>query len=514
MDNENLKEQLFPKYNHNAQPGATPQQPQSGMPPSTPVPVAPPQNQTSPYATPPSKKGKIGLIVTILILLLLGAGGAAAYTMGYFPVGSQSADVVLTKALASYKDVTTVAYDGTIESKVKPPKDPNVPIASLELKLKTSGKVDFKDPESPIADLSFSGDVRIDSGDLKMSALTDLDIIATNKKGYFKFNKLDLSIEPLTADPAMIEGVNQLNMYFKTALPKATGKWVEADSDIKEKVEKDLEDDNGLGKRLWNYDYLDSFEKLGSEDVSGVATNHYRAVVNNERLKAIFKEYDEKVSFLSSNPYIAAVIRAESDTSASETTTVDFWLGKKDWHFYKIAIGEFTVHDAEGDVDVAFKGDITFKDYNAPVTVTTPSDTITVDELTMQVIGPLMGQPQSTQPVNSSASARQDAEIKSNLASLRAVAEIHYDNNGNSYKKICKNGELDSNALGNNSSLVVNLLKAKGDTTQTAAGIVCVSSATSYAVSLPLESGSTWCIDSTGFIGQAKASASTMRCAK
>jgi prepilin-type N-terminal cleavage/methylation domain-containing protein len=95
-----------------------------------------------------------------------------------------------------------------------------------------------------------------------------------------------------------------------------------------------------------------------------------------------------------------------------------------------------------------------------------------------------------------------DASIKSNLAQIRAQAEIVYDGNTpNSYSGLCANVVVAAQTAGAASSLggtVVNVLATAG----TASTVVCHVDVTNaaWAVSSALKSNTanSWCVDSTG----------------
>jgi prepilin-type N-terminal cleavage/methylation domain-containing protein len=95
-----------------------------------------------------------------------------------------------------------------------------------------------------------------------------------------------------------------------------------------------------------------------------------------------------------------------------------------------------------------------------------------------------------------------DAAIKSNLANIRAQAEIIYDNNTpNSYSGLCTNGVVAGQTLAAANALggtVDNTLATPG----TATLVVCHINGTNdaWAISSGLKSNAanSWCVDSTG----------------
>ncbi|MEQ1499800.1 MAG: type II secretion system protein [Parcubacteria group bacterium] len=95
-----------------------------------------------------------------------------------------------------------------------------------------------------------------------------------------------------------------------------------------------------------------------------------------------------------------------------------------------------------------------------------------------------------------------DAAIKSNLANIRAQAEIIYDNNNpNSYTGTCSNANVvaqmnSANSAAGTGTNVSNTLTTAGTATQS----VCHDSAGAWAAGVPLKTSSanSWCVDSTG----------------
>ena len=94
-----------------------------------------------------------------------------------------------------------------------------------------------------------------------------------------------------------------------------------------------------------------------------------------------------------------------------------------------------------------------------------------------------------------------DAAIKSNLANIRAQAEMVYDDAPGSYANVCANATvlaaIDSakSAAGVSAATVTTYATAGTSTTA-----VCHAVAGSWAVDVPLKSSSanSWCVDSSG----------------
>jgi len=106
--------------------------------------------------------------------------------------------------------------------------------------------------------------------------------------------------------------------------------------------------------------------------------------------------------------------------------------------------------------------------------------------------------------LNTARSKGNDAKVKAQLAAARSAAEVFYDNN-NGYTGVCTANTAQTNAAG----MTPYLTSSNYPGTPT---ISCQTSASAYALSVPLSSGQNWCIDSTGSSKQTAAAVSTTVC--
>jgi hypothetical protein len=114
--------------------------------------------------------------------------------------------------------------------------------------------------------------------------------------------------------------------------------------------------------------------------------------------------------------------------------------------------------------------------------------------------------------VNGVAEAR-NAKIKSGLNTFRAQGEVIYYQN-NAYTSICSGGQINATADSYFKGAIDNILKIRGKTTQSDAGIVCASAKNKFTLSVGLEpnGSNSWCIDSTGVSKAGKSNLQTMSC--
>jgi hypothetical protein len=120
----------------------------------------------------------------------------------------------------------------------------------------------------------------------------------------------------------------------------------------------------------------------------------------------------------------------------------------------------------------------------------------------------------TSQPKSSALTLSDEATLKSNISTMRAIAELKYDADGG-YQNVCKDGRIATTSTQTQYSASVpveSILKVRNVSSQGEAGIVCVNSKTEYAISIELESGSAFCIDSTGIAQNGRIATGQKKC--
>lgn len=95
--------------------------------------------------------------------------------------------------------------------------------------------------------------------------------------------------------------------------------------------------------------------------------------------------------------------------------------------------------------------------------------------------------------LNSARAKGRDASAKGSMSSIRAAAEIFYDSNGGTYNDGTNDVCTDAS--------IVTLMNASEDETGNAPDCQVLANGLSYGVSVLLNNGNTFCVDSTGFAG-------------
>ena len=94
----------------------------------------------------------------------------------------------------------------------------------------------------------------------------------------------------------------------------------------------------------------------------------------------------------------------------------------------------------------------------------------------------------------------QAAAVQSQLANMRAQAELYYSANGNSYSTVsnsCAGGMFGTSSSSNGLSQLITAVQNASVTP------TCYASGTAWSVTSPLPGGTAYyCVDSTGYSGQ------------
>lgn len=105
--------------------------------------------------------------------------------------------------------------------------------------------------------------------------------------------------------------------------------------------------------------------------------------------------------------------------------------------------------------------------------------------------------------LNSARNKGADAAIKSQLAGMRAQAELSYDSNNNSYANVCTDPTIASALSGVKSASGAATINTNVANATTNTSVNCHSSTTAWAIESPTK-GSTsginyWCVDNSGW---------------
>ncbi len=450
---------------------------------------------------PIKKSGKRWAVgVVVLLILLIGGGAAYASYAGYFT----SLSTVTSKAFESARRATSASFDATLVVDISKASNGAALMRLLpggapqKFTVTTKGSYDLTDKETLksnavisfiLGSISGAVELRVTNGTLygqltKSPALSFIPILSQFERKWVSFpyasntTPTPLPIMQFTGiDPSVIEGLTD-------------------------------EQKNHLLDITSNARFITVLKKLTPEDINGVSSYHFTFDLNRdgitnylEEVQAYIKSAGKDSSQLSSFDITSSIKMLDGVKNFSG----EAWIGKKDHLPYKISTKFDIVEPGQprnsNDIpsvpggttptidppstpdDVVSVSLITlFSDWNKPVTVEVPSGAMTFEEMVQQVIGGSL---------DIARTKGKDASAKGSLSSMRAHAEIYYDNHKGTYKGVCASTEMKRLA-----SAVIEQTSAEA--------FVCKDTATAYAASTMLGDGSYFCVDSMGYAGTAK----------
>ena len=235
-------------------------------------------------------------------------------------------------------------------------------------------------------------------------------------------------------------------------------------------------------------------------DLNGKVMYHYTFIFNASN--TISFEKDIMIATLqktgsSKSQIDQATAQLNKGAAALDTMTGEIWIGKSDNMIHKFALDFDAKSVASLSASAPVHIEIAINDYNKTTTIAAPENSKTLQELYM-----------SMNPGAAVASTNAgNARVTADISSIRTVAELIWSKS-QSYASLCKNGTINTSAYKDLPGITNNILSSLGASSQSQAGITCVSTKDKYAlqVKFPIKPGTTqshnlFCVDSAGHAG-------------
>lgn len=481
----------------------------SVVPPPTPHPLA---NSTTPTVASPStiqkpthKKLLIGLILSLLVIVI-GAGGAYAY----FTIINPSPETVIAQAEKNFASLTAFTEEGSITisaTSTSPSPSASIP-ASGSTVFTFHGAVDNTNTAIPKISLD-------------ASAVASADLFSFNFVGHLRRIGQVLYF--------MVEK-NSLVDYVSSGLNKGfAGTWYSLDpDDITNTMRATGAPENAIAKvdAVWKnnrstlpnldqrtrvlealkaHPFFTVAEKLPSESLVGQDMWHYQLALDTDKTFEFLGIASQIENTATDTAALSASIATMKDALKSAHFTVrglEIWIGKQDRFLHRF---KFTIEaapqakssDSTPSGTVRVLVDFSFNNFNKPVPITPPEGTQSFVQTFLL-------------PALQRARAKgNDAVIEGYLASLRSTAEIYYSQqpNGGNYGPPYAHGiatpcpTTSGNTMFGSpdfQKIFASIRKANGGKDIVCATDNHLSGALSYAISSPLATSGTFCVDSTG----------------
>jgi len=293
----------------------------------------------------------------------------------------------------------------------------------INISMVLKGDSDGTDPENPKSTLDFDFGITGEQPDEKMFLEGQIKEIGENS--YFKLNVIDGLI------------LEEMLMMFGIDSSKIKRQWIRYDSETTAEFLGGISSDEELseeqqGKIEEIFARSEIYyvkEELKDEKINGKKAYHYVLALNSEELAEVMTAAFE-ISAEESDLLNVSIFAKDIKKSVNEffdevgEITVDFWIGKKDKFLYKVEL--------EKEInEFSFDFEMEFSNFDEPVTIEAPEDYKNLEDVLGVPTGGFFIQNQQQMT---------DSRIKSDMAQMRAAAEMIYYDDYDSYANVkCEN---------------------------------------------------------------------------
>ncbi len=430
------------------------------------------QTQAGSFHPTHVKSKKILPVIIILILLCL-AGGAAGYA--YYTGLFISFPKLISESIDTGRVTTSANYDATISIDFSQIKSIYGDVSQLlegvvpnKITVAAKGSFDSLDKEKMKSSMLLS----VDSGSLSLGA---------------EFRVLDhtlygqLTKSPVDTFTFMSMLTAYENKWFSFPLKSEDGRVTDSpigsisglNSNVIDKITPEQRD--YLYKMIRDAHLVKAVKKLSFETVGGESSYHFIFDLDREGISAYLQLLKGYINTIGKDDSVLSAF--DSTSLAKELDNIkdfrgEIWIGRSDKLIHKILLNFGIQPDLTKDEQTKVNIVAIFSDYNQPVFITAPAESIPLETLISNMMA------DSRQKGN-------EAIIKASLSGMRARATLFYDAHQDSYSSFCSSKELKDD---------LKLIKNAGGT-----GFVCKTTAKKYAIGVKIsESSGNWCVDSTG----------------
>jgi hypothetical protein len=226
-----------------------------------------------------------------------------------------------------------------------------------------------------------------------------------------------------------------------------------------------LEQKQHIAEMAANGNFITVTKRFLPQKVDGVLVQHFMFTLNSEAISQFLLDLSE---------YAAIDTAPTRESIASMRNFIgEAWIGKADTLPYKITASFDSQEGADTTSIAKTTATITFKDWNVPIVVETPVDSLPFSQFLEKSLADAQNQ-------------ALDDNIRTTIADLRAEAESYFDGNNLSYKNFCKSPAY--------SDLLANMSEAEQKTSG------CKDSVAAYLTYAKLSEATNvyFCADSTG----------------
>ncbi|MFC1616507.1 hypothetical protein ACFL21_05170 [Patescibacteria group bacterium] len=345
----------------------------------------------------------LGFAATLFALTVFSACGAAAEP-------DKSPEEVVREGLSNlYSEVQSAKYEVEMDIQADMPEGETP--EELDLNLTLSGEVDQKDPKKPKMTLKIEGDVAADGGDKE--ALTG-EIRMTDTAMYAMLSK----VPSMDGQIPMELIAPYLNQWYMMEIPPGT--FDDPSMQTLFPGKELTEDQKKIKELLGSTDIIGELEYVGSEDVMGGDSYHYKGKLSKEGVMKFLEGMSD---------IYGGQVPTESELDEvldAVELTAELWVGVDDSILRKVSV-DMTVTPPEGGKFV-MKMSYAIGNINADVTIEEPADAKGFEELMGLLFGAAMAMPEEDFDYDEEYEFDEDyefdeAEFEAEMAELEAELE-------------------------------------------------------------------------------------------
>lgn len=344
------------------------------------------------------------VLISALVLLLLGGGGAFAYVK-YF-AGPTPAEIVYT-ALQNETQINSLQYSAQISAKVASSTELQklLPEGNDTLVFNLAGAVDLQNAYQGSLSVSLSQPIALGLDIISMADTAYLRPTGNLKVGNYDFSAL-------------------ANKWIKADIQKTKDEYISASSTFGRGVS--AEQKAQIKTAILNSGAFAITKVLPEENVDGPAY-HYQYSLDRQKLGDLYAEIQ---NILEAPNTDAETARMRDELARTTFGPGEIWIGKTDMYLRKI-----TIALQSGSPDGSVSADAVFAQshINEPLNLIVPTDTITMD----QAAAVIMSQLFKTPPVSLGAETQsglaatgRDARRMADISMIQNALELYYQKCG------------------------------------------------------------------------------------
>jgi hypothetical protein len=351
---------------------------------------------------PPKERSKLPLVLLIVfIAVLVIGGGVFAYYKLYLPNAAPkiSPQEILQNSIQASMDVRSLSFDVKNTAEISTEKDElrkGIPTA-VNFVFSASGAIDFNSLDALLFDvvLDMTMEAEESAADIESHASGTLGINAVyaQKNLYLNLKEFDVSYESSDPESAGVKMSTALVDGFAESLK---GKWIKIDATkaimIATTSQSAFSEENKIRIReyLSSMSYVKTVDKVGDETINEIQTYHLKVSIEHDQEE--LADLTEKLvaeKYSADSEYMNEFNKQRDNflKSVSQKIDIDLWIGKDDFLIYKIVTSPITISDPEAEIKIVISHEAGFGDYNEPVSVVIPQDTLPLEEILKSLFG-------------------------------------------------------------------------------------------------------------------------------